>query len=81
MGLVLMMMTNPRKKNFELMVGVPGRVVRHWNCGQAVKTLSLEMFTAQLNVEPSTTWLKFGVGSDFELWPPFGARSDGIHRV
>lgn len=36
---------------------------------QAVKTLSLEMFTAQLNVEPSTTWLKFAVGSDLGLWP------------
>lgn len=37
---------------------------------QAVKTPSLEMFTAQLNVEPSTAWLKFGVGSGLELCPP-----------
>lgn len=35
-----------------------------------MKTPSLEMFTAQLNVEPSTTWLKFDVGSDLELCPP-----------
>lgn len=50
----------------------------------SVKTPSLEMFTAQLNVEPSTTWLKFGVGSDWELWPPAleqDVESDGIHRV
>lgn len=29
--LVLMAMTNLSKKNSELMVGVTGRVVRHWN--------------------------------------------------
>lgn len=33
-----------------------------------MKAPSLEMFTAQLSAEPSTTWLKFGVGSDLDLW-------------
>lgn len=36
---------------------------------QAVKTPSLEMFTAQLDIGPSATWPKFDVGLDLEIGP------------